>query len=143
MKLSDKGVKFIQDFEGIKLNAYRDLVGVLTVGFGHTGTDVKEGMTITKERANELFMQDIGNFVNGVNSLVKACTQGEFNALVSFAYNLGLRSLSSSTLLRKLNDGDVHGAAEEFVKWNMAGGHIVGGLTRRRLAERDLFLSQD
>ena len=141
MKLSDNGIKFIQDFEGLKLNAYRDIVGVLTIGFGHTGADVIEGMTITKDRANELFNQDIANFVAGVNSMVKSCTQGEFDAMVSFAYNLGLKSLKTSTLLRKFNEGDIDGAANEFTKWNRAGGKEVAGLTRRRLAERALFLS--
>jgi len=141
MKLSDNGIKFIQDFEGIKLNAYKDIVGVWTVGFGHTGVDVTPNLSITKDRANDLFMQDVCNFVNGVNSMVKSCTQGEFDALVSFVYNLGLKSLKTSTLLRKFNDGDIYGAANEFTKWNRAGGKEVSGLTRRRLAERALFLS--
>ena len=141
MKLSDNGIKFIQDFEGLKLNAYRDIVGVWTVGFGHTGVDVTPNLSITKDRANDLFMQDVCNFVNGVNSMVKSCTQGEFDAMVSFAYNLGLKSLKTSTLLRKLNDGDIDGAANEFTKWNRAGGKEVAGLTRRRLDERSLFLS--
>ncbi|EDH9820259.1 TPA_asm: lysozyme, partial [Salmonella enterica subsp. enterica serovar Typhimurium] len=81
-------------------------------------------------------------YENDVSRLVKVkLTQGQFDALVSFAYNLGARTLSSSTLLRKLNSGDYAGAADEFLRWNKAGGKVLNGLTRRREAERALFLS--
>ena len=140
MILSKRGGDFIKSFEGLRLTAYRDIVGVLTIGYGHTGSDVIEGMKITLDRANELFDEDVADFVTGVNALAKVKTQGQFHALVSFAYNLGLRSLKKSTLLKKLNDGDIVGASNEFQKWNRAGGKEVAGLTRRRLAEYVVFL---
>lgn len=140
MILSKRGGDFIKSFEGLRLTAYRDIVGVLTIGYGHTGSDVIEGMKITLDRANELFDEDVADFVTGVNALAKVKTQGQFDALVSFAYNLGLRSLKKSTLLKKLNDGDIVGASNEFQKWNRAGGKEVAGLTRRRLAEYVVFL---
>jgi lysozyme len=98
---------------------------------------------MTQEQADALLMKDIARFQDGVNKLVtyKPLTQNQFDSLVDFAFNLGLGNLGSSTLLRKLNAGDVKGAADEFLRWNRAGGQVLAGLTRRRQAERDLFLS--
>ena len=140
MKISKKGLDLIKTFEGLELKAYKDSVGVLTIGWGSTGSHVKPGMSITKEQAEELLKQDVSRFEKGVNDLVKVpLIQNQFDALVSFSFNLGLGNLKSSTLLRKLNASDYSGAASEFLRWNRAGGVVLKGLTRRRQAEKDMF----
>ncbi|QZS46299.1 lysozyme [Enterobacter cloacae complex sp.] len=147
MQISDKGLALIKQFEGCKLTAYRDSVGVWTIGYGWTqpvdGKPIRAGMTIKQETAERLLKTGLVSYESDVSRLVKVdLTQGQFDALVSFTYNLGARSLSTSTLLRKLNAGDYAGAADEFLRWNKAGGKVLNGLTRRREAERDLFLGQ-
>lgn len=146
MQTSEKGIALIKEFEGCKLTAYQDSVGVWTVGYGWTqpvdGKPIRAGMTIKQETAERLLKTGLVSYESDVSRLVKASlTQGQFDALVSFTYNLGARSLSTSTLLRKLNAGDYAGAADEFLRWNKAGGKVLSGLTRRREAERALFLS--
>lgn len=146
MQTSDKGIALIKEFEGCKLTAYQDSVGVWTIGYGWTqpvdGKPIRAGMTIKQETAERLLKTGMVSYERDVSRLVKVgLTQGQFDALVSFTYNLGARSLSTSTLLRKLNAGDYAGAADEFLRWNKAGGKVLNGLTRRREAERALFLS--
>ncbi|EML1553620.1 TPA: lysozyme [Enterobacter hormaechei] len=146
MQTSDKGIALIKQFEGCKLTAYQDSVGVWTIGYGWTqpvdGKPIRAGMTIKQETAERLLKTGLVRYESDVSRLVKVgMTQGQFDALVSFTYNLGARSLSTSTLLRKLNTGDYAGAADEFLRWNKAGGKVLNGLTRRREAERALFLS--
>ncbi|EOD8860416.1 lysozyme [Enterobacter hormaechei] len=146
MQTSEKGIALIKEFEGCKLTAYRDSVGVWTIGYGWTqpvdGKPIRSGMTIKQETAERLLKTGLVSYESDVSRLVKVgLTQGQFDALVSFTYNLGARSLSTSTLLRKLNAGDYAGAADEFLRWNKAGGKVLNGLTRRREAERALFLS--
>ncbi|MEG6000102.1 lysozyme [Enterobacter ludwigii] len=146
MQTSDKGIAMIKQFEGCKLTAYQDSVGVWTIGYGWTkpvdGKPIRAGMTIKQETAERLLKTGLVSYESDVSRLVKVgLTQGQFDALVSFTYNLGARSLSTSTLLRKLNAGDYAGAADEFLRWNKAGGKVLNGLTRRREAERALFLS--
>lgn len=146
MQTSDKGIALIKQFEGCKLTAYQDSVGVWTIGYGWTqpvdGKPIRAGMTIKQETAERLLKTGLVRYESDVSRLVKVgMTQGQFDALVSFTYNLGARSLSTSTLLRKLNTGDYAGAADEFLRWNKAGGKALNGLTRRREAERALFLS--
>ena len=146
MQTSEKGIALIKEFEGCKLTAYRDSVGVWTIGYGWTqpvdGKPIRAGMTIKQETAERLLKTGLVSYESDVSRLVKVgLTQGQFDALVSFTYNLGARSLSTSTLLRKLNAGDYTGAADEFLRWNKAGGKVLNGLTRRREAERALFLS--
>lgn len=147
MQTSDKGIALIKQFEGCKLTAYQDSVGVWTIGYGWTqpvyGKPIRAGMTIKQETAERLLKTGLVRYESDVSRLVKVgLTQGQFDALVSFTYNLGARSLSTSTLLRRLNAGDYAGAADEFLRWNKAGGKVLNGLTRRREAERDLFLGQ-
>ena len=147
MQTSDKGISMIKQFEGCKLTAYQDSVGVWTIGYGWTqpvdGKPIRAGMTIKQETAERLLKTGLVSYESDVSRLVKVgLTQGQFDALVSFTYNLGARSLSTSTLLRKFNAGDYAGAADEFLRWNKAGGKVLNGLTRRREAERDLFLLQ-
>lgn len=150
LKTSQKGIELIKKFEGCKLTAYRDSVGVWTIGFGHT-KDVKADMVITAEQAEQFLKDDVVYFENGVNKLLKTLkaqvTQNQFDALISFAFNLGLGNLRKSTLAKKLyvmqqNDrNSVQDVADEFPRWNKAGGQVLTGLTHRRNAERALFLT--
>jgi lysozyme len=138
------GIDLVKSFEGCKLTAYKDMVGVWTIGWGTTG-GVRPGMTISQARADMLLEHDLDIFEMDVMKLVNPKVQlNDFEkaALTSFAYNLGAGALARSTLLRYLNRGDRLHAANEFLKWNKAGGVPVSGLTRRRMAERDLFMRQ-
>ncbi|HFK7184570.1 TPA: lysozyme [Serratia odorifera] len=146
MQISKSGIELIKRFEGLRLKAYQDSVGVWTIGYGWTqpvdGKKVGPSMQIDQATADRLLKCGVVQYEQGVNQLVKVkITQGQFDALVSFAYNLGLRSLSTSTLLKKLNAGDKAGAADEFGRWVNAGGVELKGLVRRRAAERESFLS--
>jgi GH24 family phage-related lysozyme (muramidase) len=136
------GIDLVKSFEGCKLTAYKDMVGVWTIGWGTT-SGVRPGMTISQARADMLLEHDLDGFEMDVVKLVNPKVQlNDFEkaALTSFAYNLGTGALARSTLLRYLNRGDRLHAANEFLKWNRAGGVPVSGLTRRRMAERDLFM---
>lgn len=146
MQISKTGIELIKRFEGLELKAYQDSVGVWTIGYGWTqpvdGKKIGSGMVIDQATADRLLKCGVVQYEQGVNQLVKVkITQGQFDSLVSFAYNLGLRSLSTSTLLQKLNAGDKQGAANEFSRWVNAGGKRLEGLVKRRAAERELFLS--
>lgn len=146
MVISDEGIEFIIEREGEKLTAYLDSVGVWTIGVGHT-KGVKRGQRITSAESRELFEADIAEFEEAVNDLVKIpLTQNEFDALVSFTFNLGKGALKKSTLLKKLNKGDKESAANEFLKWNKGriNGKLIAikGLTIRRTLERKLFLGR-
>lgn len=139
MKISNRGIDLIKQFEGLRLDAYQDSVGVWTIGYGHT-QGVKAGDKITQEQADKLLMEDLAIFQRAVNKAVYIpLRQGQFDALVSFAFNLGVGNLLSSTLLRLLNSGQDPSA--EFGKWVNAGGKKLAGLVRRREAERLLFVS--
>jgi GH24 family phage-related lysozyme (muramidase) len=142
MKISDQGLELIMQFEGCRLGAYHDAVGVPTIGYGHT-QGVKMGDHITHREAEMFLKEDINSFEKCVNSLFAdvELTQGKFDALVSFAFNLGCGALRKSTLRRKLIHNDIYGAADEFPKWCHAGHRKLKGLVRRRAAERELFLS--
>lgn len=138
--LSARGIELIKGFEARRLTAYRDPAGVLTIGYGHTGADVRPGMTITAARAEELLRHDTGWAQDAVRSAVKVpLTQGQFDALTSFTFNLGAGALRSSTLLQKLNRGDYAGAQQEFGRWVHAGGVVLAGLVRRRAVEAKMF----
>lgn len=152
MKTSKKGIDLIKSFEGCRLKAYRDSRGKLTIGYGATmhrsGKAVGEHDTITQHEAEDLFEWHLGLKETGVNALIgpHRITQGQFDALVSFAYNEGIGALAGSTLLKKIKKGDST-AVDEFAKWNKAtiDGElvVVDGLTRRRAAEAALFSSHD
>ena len=147
MRISDAGVNLIKAFEGCKLEAYQDSIGVWTIGWGHTGPvngeKIAAGLTITEADAEELIYNDIAQFEDGVNKLTQELdiTQGMFDALVCFSYNVGLGNLAKSTLLKLLKQNKVLEASEQFKVWNKAGGKELAGLTRRRNAEAELFLS--
>jgi len=144
MQYSKDGLHLTEGFEGCRLIAYPD-PGTggdpWTIGYGHTGPDVHPGMTITLEQAEDLLAQDVKRAEADVNAkLTVKVNQEEFDALVDFAFNCGCGNLNNSTLLKKLNAGDFEGAAQEFLKWDMAAGHHMAGLLKRRQAEELLFL---
>lgn len=136
MKTSSKGIALIKSFEGCRLQAYRDSVGVLTIGYGHTG-DVKAGQVISQGFAEELLKADLTKFERNVTRYTPfEMNQNQFDALVSFAFNCGVGNL------KKLVSGrDQEKVARKMLEYNKAGGRVLAGLTRRRQAERALFLS--
>jgi lysozyme len=137
---SGKGLALTEQFEGCRLTAYQDQVGVWTIGYGHTGSEVCAGMTITPEDAQALLARDVSNAAAFVNQIVQVdLTQEEFDALVDFVFNLGVGAFERSTLLRLLNAGEFAAAAAQFALWDRAGGAVVAGLLRRRQAETALF----
>jgi lysozyme len=169
LRISDAGVDFIKSFEGLVLSAYPDPASELgkkarsmrlklesytsvpnwktlsgspwTIGYGHTGPEVVAGLTVSEEKAEEILREDIERFEKGVLKLVKVpLTQGQFDALVSFSFNVGLGNLETSTLLRLLNANKAEEAAEQFARWDKAQGKVEPGLTRRRAAEKNIFL---
>lgn len=141
MTPSEDCYKIIEEFEGCVLKAYRCPAGVPTIGYGHT-LGVQMGDTCTHEQAVEWLHDDIADAADAVNAQVKVpMSQSQFDALVSFTFNLGAHNLEVSTLLKLMNKGDIIGAADEFPKWDRAGGQVLAGLDRRRHAERDLFLA--
>ena len=145
--MKTKDLNIIKEFEGLRLEAYDDGVGVMTIGYGTTrypdGTRVKRGDKITLEQAEEYLRHDLRQFEVDVNNLVKVpLTQNQFDALTSIVYNIGSGAFSKSTLLKKLNERDYKGAADQFLVWNKAGGRTLQGLVNRRTRERQLFLKQ-
>jgi lysozyme len=142
MKISQTGIDLIKRFEGLRLNAYRDAVGVWTIGYGHTAT-AKPGQRISAERAEELLRRDLETFERGVERRLKVeVNQAQFDAMVSLAFNVGLGAFGKSTLLRLVNRGAYSAAADQFGRWVYAGGRKLRGLVRRRQAERELFVSR-
>lgn len=143
MRISEAGVELIKSFEGCKLEAYKCPAGIWTIGYGHTGPGVTSGLSIDEQEAESLLYDDLVKFEDGVNKLTCELdiTQGMFDALVCFAYNVGLDALARSTLLKLLKQNKVLEASEQFKVWNKAGGKELAGLTRRRNAEAELFLS--
>lgn len=138
--ISKPGIELIKHYEGLRLEAYCCPAGVLTIGYGHTGADVAKGKTITLDEAEALLRADLLEFERRVQQIVTApLTQGQFDALVSFAYNVGIGALQRSTLLRKLNAEDYAGASAEFMRWTKAGAVELPGLVKRRTAEREMF----
>ncbi len=146
MRTSSAGRAAIALREGNRLTAYRDSVGILTVGVGHTSAagppTVTPGMTITAAQSDEILSRDLATFERAVSNSVKVpITQNQFNALVSLAFNIGGGAFAKSTLVRRLNTGDYTGAANQFLRWNRAGGKVLRGLVTRREAERKQFLT--
>ena len=143
MIISQEGIALIKQFEGLKLIAYKDMVGVLTIGYGHTGPDVMEGLHIDSTKAIILLEKDLTKAEGGVNLLVRApLKQCQFDALVCFTFNLGIKALESRTLLTELNNRHYTEAANQFLRGDHAGKNVEPGLLRRRSAERDLFLKE-
>lgn len=143
-RINSKGLQLIKEFEGCKLQSYQDIVGVWTIGFGHTRT-AGPNQFIGMDEAERLLAEDLKAFELGVEARVKVpVTDNQFSALVCFAFNVGLGALENSTLLRLLNSGaTATEVALQFHRWNKAGGKEVAGLSRRRKEEALLFLSVD
>ena len=145
MKIDKNGEKLIKQFESCKLTAYKadKSEKYYTIGWGHYGADVKCNMTISRKKADEIFLKDIKYFEECVNSCVKVpITQSMFNALVSFTYNVGVGNLKKSSLLKYVNKCQFKKASREFKKWNKCGGKVLNGLVRRRKVEEIEFLRE-
>ena len=139
MNTSQNGIDLIKHFEGCELYAYKCQAGVWTIGYGHT-KDVEPGMQITEDDAHNMLVEELNEYETYVNTLVSGpLNQNQFDALVSWVYNLGGGNLKASTLLKVLNSGDYEGVPAQIMRWNKAGGKVLEGLTRRRQAEADLF----
>lgn len=153
INLSERGIALIKSFEGLRLNAYKDVAGVWTIGYGSTryanGTAVKQGdKLVNKAEADTLFLNTLSAYITAIHKGVRVqLTQHQFDALVSFVYNVGTGVVTTSTLFKKLNAGDYHGAADQFPLWNKitdphTGKKVTcGTLTKRREQERALFLT--
>ena len=142
MKMGKKGIDLIKHFEGFSPTVYACPSGVPTLGFGSTHGITMDSPPITEEEGLELLMLDIAKFERAVERLITApLNQNQFDALVSFSFNLGSGSLQNSTLRRRVNRSEYERAAEEFPRWVFAGGRKLKGLVRRRYAERELFLT--
>ena len=148
MRISNRGLDLIKDFEGFSSRPYLCPAGVPTIGYGSTyyegGRHVTmDDRTVTEERATAILAHQVDDIYGAaVNRYVtRHLTQGQFDALASFAYNLGSGNLKSSTLLKKVNQKKDASAAKQFLRWNRAGGKVLKGLTRRREAERKLYLA--
>ncbi|MEK6934073.1 MAG: lysozyme [Nanoarchaeota archaeon] len=141
-KISQKGIDLIKQYEGYSARVYLDSAGKSTIGYGHLIRSDESLDQITEYEAEKILRKDIERAEKAVQKSVKApLTQNQYDALVSFTYNLGEGSLKQSTLLRKLNNSDYNGAKNEFAKWVYAGGKRIKGLENRRKKESELFLS--
>jgi len=143
MKISIEGLSLIKKFEGCELNSYKCAAGVPTIGFGSTH-GIEMGMSISKARAEELLLEDISKFEDIVDKAVTvALDQHQFDALVSWTFNLGGGNLNSSTMLKVINAGDYEDVPEQIKRWNKANGKVLEGLIRRREAEALLFAGKE
>ena len=143
MIISTAGVDLLTHFEGLRLEAYQDSVGVWTIGYGHT-KGVTPSMKITESQANNLLRTELIEYQNYINSMVNvSLDQCQFDALVCWVYNLGPTNLSNSTLLTLLNQGVKLQIPKQIRRWNKAGGRVLKGLVRRREAEALMFAGKD
>ncbi len=139
MKTSNNGIDLIKHFEGCETEAYLCPAGVPTIGYGHI-KGVQMGDVITEAQAHEMLVEELDEYESYINDLVTvSLNQNQFDAMVSWVYNLGSGNLRASTLLKVLNSGDYSGVPEQIMRWNKAGGEVLEGLTIRRQAEADLF----
>lgn len=143
MKTSRNGFELIKRYEGCRLTAYKCPAGVLTVGYGHTGTDVVAGMVITQQQADELLQKDVRWAEDAVNREKLNINQNQFDALVSFVFNLGAGNFRSSSLLKMIRINPLSlNIRTEFEKWCKAKGSTLPGLALRRKHEADLYFSK-
>lgn len=147
MKISQRMIRVMHHFESCRLRAYPDPGSIdghpWTIGWGATGPGIHKGVTWTQEQADERFQEDLAKFEQAVTEALngRAVPQQHFDALVAFTYNVGPSALTGSTLLKMYLNGDTTGAANQFLRWNKNDGKVMHGLTRRRVAERDVFLN--
>tara|TARA_A100001388_G_C28450241_1_gene348255 strand:- start:22 stop:453 length:432 start_codon:yes stop_codon:yes gene_type:complete len=138
-----EGLALIKKFEGCELKAYQCSAGVWTIGYGHT-KDVVEGMEITQEEAEQMLVDELHEYESYINKYVTvALSQNQFDALVSWVYNLGPANLTASTMLKVLNSGEYEDVPAQMKRWNKAGGKVLEGLIRRREAEACLFVGKE
>lgn len=143
MRTSGQGVALIKKFEGCELEAYQCSANVWTIGYGHT-RGVKEGDEISADKAEYILLEDLIEFETYVDQLVTvSLNQDQFDALVSWTFNLGPTNLKESTMLLRLNDGQYSEVPAEMARWNRSGGEVLEGLKRRRKAEGLLFQGLD
>lgn len=145
MKMSAKGRVLLTKREGVRLHAYQDSIGVWTIGVGHTSMAgppyVNAGLTITKDECDQILSRDLVQYEQAVAKAVHVpMTQNQFDALTSLCFNIGAGNFAKSMVVKKLNAGDVRGAADAILNWNKAGGQVINGLVKRRAAEREQFL---
>lgn len=141
MNISKNGVDLIKQFEGLKLNAYKCPAGIWTIGWGHTGKDVFKGLKINEKEAQIFLLNDLKIHASYIEKLTKVpLNQNQFDALVSFEYNIGYSAFKNSTLLKLLNQKKYNLAADEFDKWIYANKKKLNGLINRRKKEKELFL---
>ena len=139
MKISKEGLALIKKFEGCKLESYKCAAGVWTIGYGST-KGITEGMSISQEEADNLLLEDVAVFEDNVlDAVTMPLSQHQFDALVSWTFNLGGANLKASTMLKKLNAGEYEEVPAQMKRWNKAGGKVLQGLIRRREAEALLF----
>lgn len=144
MRLGSRGLGLIKSFESLRLEAYQDSVGVWTIGYGHTGPEVGPGSKMTETEAEQQLRRDVAEREPAISALLRdGARPSEFDALLSFAFNLGVVRLKGSTLLMLHNQGDRLGAAKQFPLWDRAGGRELRGLLRRRFAEAALYLEDN
>lgn len=143
MKTSPKGIALIKEFEGLRLKAYKCPGGVWTIGYGHTD-GVRPGMVISERQAEDFLKAELIAFEKYLNDLRLAINQNQFDALISFIYNVGTGNFSSSTMLRKVKTNPLDNSImDEFLRWVYSKGRVLPGLQRRRLAEMKLYFSND
>ena len=144
IRISDKALEAIKDFEGLRLETYEDPAGVLTIGYGHTGSNVRRGDRISEYWASELLKDDLAAVERQIETLELKLTQGQADALISFTFNLGFERLKSSTLLKVIRQGgSMRQIKREFMRWVHAGGKRLKGLERRRKWEADRFFENE
>jgi len=144
MQTSIRGINIIKKFEGFSLKAYLCSSNNWTIGYGHTGPDIKENSIISIEEANAFLLEDIKDFELNIKDCIKSTiqlNQNQFDALVSLSFNIGKTAFKNSTLIKQLNKGEINKAANHFLDWVKIDGKTSKGLTKRRLEERTLFLS--
>ena len=143
MNISQEGISLIKKFEGCELEAYQCAAGVWTLGYGST-KDVKEGDTLTQKEADNLLLHEMQEYEGYIKELIKVpLKQNQFDALVSWVFNLGPANLKASTMLKFLNAGDYHLIPSQIKRWNKANGKVLEGLIRRREAEALMFEDKD
>ena len=139
MRTGDEGISLIRHFEGCRLDAYLCPAGVWTIGYGHT-RDVKRGDVIDQEQAEAFLIEDLEEFEGYVTALCeRSLTQYQFDALVSWTFNLGPTNLKESTLLNRINYGPISDVPFQIQRWTRAGGQVLQGLVKRRAAEAALW----
>ena len=146
LKISATGIDLICRFEGFKAQKYFCAAGKPTIGYGHVILSNEHHLNaakLTVTQAKAIMAKDLGKFEQAVVKAIKVpVSQHQFDAMVSLAFNIGAAAFADSTLVKKLNKQDYQGAADEFLRWNKAGGKVLDGLTHRRIVERQLFLGR-